>query len=167
VVKASGVDPTKPPTDETVAALAAAISWRRGWRPGIKLALSDTNRLSPGEGADPGDLVFTRRRGRVVWLPRLFDAGRGGHALSCFHRNLTQLSLQVESLSQFVVYAHGLLREWQDLPVRLEECLANALRVLGDLSSGRRTTYRSHSPMRQMKDNDVLEVIEEVRGHFA
>jgi hypothetical protein len=165
VLSATGADPSKPPPPEVVAALDAVTSWRRGWDPANAPELKDGNRLPAGA---PGDLVYAGRQGRAVWFPRLFDPGREQHALGCFHRNLSLLSLTVASLSEMVRLADRLIQAGDDIPVRMLECLANAIRLLDDLKEGRRTsTYRSHSPRHQIEHEEVLEPLSRVREFLS
>jgi hypothetical protein len=165
VISATGADSRKPPPPDVVAALDAATSWRRGWDLASPPLLGEDNRLPAGA---PGDLVYAGWQGRAVWFPRLFDPGREQHALGCFHRNLALLSLTVASLSALVLMTDRLIKAGDDIPVRMHECVANAVRLLDDLKEGRRaSTYRSHSPRHQMEHDNVLEAVTSVKSFLS
>jgi hypothetical protein len=155
-ISAEGADATKPPPNPVSNALDAIARWRRGWDPKTAFELTDENRLA-GLASSAGNIVYASRRGRAVWFPRLFKAGREQHALGCYHRNLTLLSLQVDSLSGLVCLATRAVRAREDIPVRLHECVANAVRLLEDLRDGHASTYQSRSPPHQLEHNDVLD----------
>jgi hypothetical protein len=154
-ISAEGADATKPPPNCVSNALDAITRWRRGWDPKAALELTDKNRLAAGSASSAGNVVYASRRGRAVWFPRLFRADQERRALGCYHRNLTLLSLQVDSLSGLVRLAARAVRAREDIPVRLHECVANAVRLLEDLRDGHASTYQSRSPAHQLEHNDV------------
>ena len=168
VITGTGVDLEKPTPLKTVGALDAMTSWRRGANTGSSPKLSDANRLPPGAPDSVPDLVFAGHRGRAVWFPQLFASNQKRKALSCFHRNLTLLTVQVESLGGLIRLASRHLEAGDDIPVRMHECVFNALRELDDLDEGRRnSTYRSHSPHHQLESNDVISIMKGVREFLA
>lgn len=168
ILTGSGFDPAKPPQPKTLAALDAMTSWRRGVTSGGPPKLTDDNRLPPGAPDTAPDFVFARHRARAVWFPQLFDSTLQRKALSCFHRNLTLLTMQVESLSGLIKLAARYIAVGDDIPVRMHECVSNALRLLEALDEGRRSsTYRSHSPRHQLQKNGVIESMKTVREFLA
>ena len=50
-------------------------------------------------------VLYGLDRGRAVWFPDLFTKQGRVHALGCYHRNLTLLSLQTESLVELMCAA--------------------------------------------------------------
>ncbi len=92
------------------------------------------------------DLVYARKAGRAIWLPREFAEDVQRPKLSCYHRNITLASLQTMSLGEFVDWVARRLDRGETIQPLLVERAKRAARVLDVLASGDRTlTYRSMS----------------------
>jgi hypothetical protein len=98
------------------------------------------------------DLVYARKGGRAIWLPREFGTSPARPRLSCYHRNITLASLQTMSLGECVgLVARRLERGEKVSPLLLARAKA-AARALDVLASGDRTaTYRTMSIDAQIK----------------
>ena len=122
-----------------------------------------TSRATPPDGGG----VYGVARGRVVWLPeRFIEADPQDESLYWYHRNLTDLTMQVEGHLALVRWAatrlggHGLSFEAGEL-------VRHAAQTLMWLYTGdRQSTYRSASARRQIDDDDVA-MVRSVCDHFG
>jgi hypothetical protein len=97
--------------------------------------------------------------GRAVWFPKYFAEHFDGNererpVLGSYHRRLTLLSLQVESLITLLQRGQGFMKS-ANAPVDLSDRIRWACQLLGQLY-GARGTYRSSSAYEQI----------ETRKHF-
>ena len=169
VVKGQGADSTMavPQDGEIHRALEAMCSWSPGWKTQTLTPLALATIKARAANA-AGDIVYGRPRGRAVWFPRLFqDASPGGHALGCYHRNLTLLTMQVESLSALVQATAVAVRGPARLPVAHIDCATFAGDLLGRLYSAATDVYRSWSPRAQIDQNAMVTPINAVRDAFG
>lgn len=178
VVRGTGGDPTMPITENSDLhkVLEGLCSWRADWK---THPLQTTPKKSTLLLAGPpdGHVVYHLARGRAVWMPGLFstDSGRDEHRLSCYHRNLTWVTLQTEMLAQASsIYADYLERDPPpDVapPTDLQSLARFAAIRLGCLfstekSKGRKQTYNSASPRAYLNENGYEETIKQVRATF-
>jgi hypothetical protein len=157
----AGATTADPSTEE---ALYAFATWSPTWRADTQAPLSSS--LVPIQRTAPaGHIVYASKRGRVVWFPRHFkENGNDRHTLSCYHRNLSSLSLQVESLCGFMrVTANERIRTFKPISANHQERARNGSRTLGRLYSGK-GSYQSQSVVAQMELNDFVEDTNVVRA---
>jgi len=103
-----------------------------------------------------GDVFLAAERGRVLWAPSAFEVvDTNRHELSEFHRDLTWLSLQVDSLHRLILHVDA----WDgDLPPVLLSRRRDAALLLGRLYGQADSTYGSPSVARQLDDCDIAPV---------
>lgn len=169
VVKANNVDPTVPLEEngDIHRALDAWAAWSPTWqydqRPSLIKACVPLRTRAP-----LGHTVYGGKRGRVVWFPAHFlPQSKPIHALNCYHRNLAFLSLQIESLANFVVETAQRLQANQPLSNIHEQYARYAVGILGRLYGGAETTYQSRSACRHIEDNAWVDAINSVRSEFG
>jgi hypothetical protein len=118
-----------------------------------------------------GDLVYARKSGRAIWLPREFATTPARPRLSCYHRNLTLASLQTMSLGECVGLVARRLKRGEKVAPLLLARAKSAARILGVLASGDRTaTYRTKSIEMQVEDagwRDAIETLRQASNHAA
>jgi hypothetical protein len=112
-------------------------------------------------------VLYGLDRGRAVWFPDLFTKQGRVHALGCYHRNLTLLSLQTESLVELMCAAGAYIDATKPLPLAMEDLAKGAAGVLGRLYGGNQDTYQSWSPRAQIDGNRYADTINKVRQFFA
>jgi hypothetical protein len=169
VVRASGVDPDVPTpgNGEVHRALEALTGWRLTWRHDRIPDLADAS-LRIVRTAPASHVLYAGKRGRAVWFPGLFTLSRSSvRSLACYHRNLVLASAQVESLGGLVAESGDWLRRGNELPPTQSECARHASGILGRLFGGKPGTYRSYSTRTQIEQNDLMEIVNEVRDHFG
>ncbi len=158
------------PHDALRLALQGLCSWQPGWRSG---KLVDLNACSlpkrDEETAPAGHILMGIERGRAVWFPQYFTLKAAAlRALSCYHRNLTLLTLQTESLLTLCRTAAAYLVRRDKMPAALENLANRAAGILGRLYGATEDTYRSWSARRQIDDQTgAVEMINTVRDHFG
>jgi len=167
VVKGSGVEPNNPVSEggKIHRALEAMTTWQPTWREDVLPSLAESSlkiRTAPASHS-----LYGRKRGRVVWFPGLFVRKTpGSSSLACYHRNLVFASLQVESLSAFILETWKQICDTTKLTVTHEECARRAASILGRLYGGNASTYRSWSPRAHIEQNDLVTAINDVRDLF-
>ena len=112
-------------------------------------------------------VVYGLKRSRAIWFPGYFEKhskDRKIRILGSYHRNLTLVSLQVESLAALIQYIAGLLRQGKGLSPELEYLSKHAVETLGRLYAGAHTyrTWSAHMQISQHRD-----AINKVRDHFG
>ena len=114
-------------------------------------------------------LLLASEDGRAVWFPRAFEASPGRRStLGCYHRNLTLLSAQVESLLGLVLLARrDLDTSGQVRSGRLEDLARLAAQHLGRLYGRTDSTYRSASAPAQIEADDRKQAVDEVRDRLG
>jgi hypothetical protein len=153
--------------------LAGLCNWREDWSQAQDLASPVTANLLIGS-ATPGHMVYHTTRGRAVWMPKYFDspARRDMHKLSCYHRNLTLVSLQTEMLAQTNVYYTDYLDRGEPAPAALAELARFAAIRLGYLyaalkKGSKKYTYNSASPRFYLEENPpYVDIINQARADF-
>lgn len=113
-------------------------------------------------------LVLATRRGRAVWFPLAFQSsGERRSLLGCYHRNLSMLSLQVESLLALLTLAHNdfkTLHQVRSGP--LEDLAKRGAQILGHLY-GRGQSYRSASAPAQIEAEGRKAIADDVRKRLG
>lgn len=141
-------------------ALEAWTGWRSSWRTD---ALPDPEeRLIQTQGGS-GRVLYGRRRARVAWFPPHFASQ--GRPLSCYHRNLSLTSLQVESLGTAVDHTLELCRgDLTMLSVHHGQSVAHASDMLARFYAAPVKMYRGWSAPRQIEDNGFVEPTNTLRA---
>jgi hypothetical protein len=167
VVRGDGVDPTQPnpPMDTVHRALEGLCSWHRTWKHDV---LHDWEALTclKIRHAPPSHVMYGLERGRAVWYPDLFTAQGKVHSLGCYHRNLTLLSLQTESLIALMRVAGTYIDASLQMPLAMEELAKHAAGILGRLYGGTQDTYQSWSSRAQIDANHAADALNKVRDFF-
>jgi len=137
--------------------LQAVTRWSGTWKDDQPAPLDTA--VIPTKNAPVGHVLFGHARGRAVWFPGSFVQEAGStHSLACYHRNLTLLSMQIESLSGLIRETADQLRANQILADHLSACAGNAALMLARLYTGdTATTYRSGSAKRQLEESGVID----------
>jgi len=176
VVKGSGVERWDAPTHQVICFLDALTRWPTyDWDdppPGNIPEVIPADQTKVNEGY-PGDTLHIAPRGRAVWYPKHFlkDAMRTDK-LSCYHKNLNLLSMQVDSLSDLVSLAAGEIGAGSlpDSGSFYETCVKRAATNLSMLYLGGgsgKNTYRSWSAKRQIEQNNYLDALNIVRDQLC
>lgn len=126
--------------------------------------------LDVKSGRPPEWLLYGTERGRAVWFPGHFTASVGRRSpLGCYHRNLTLLSLQVESLLALNEVGLKMLRDARGIRSPfLESRVRAAARQVKILYDGFdhaswEQTYRSSSARSQVDAGDRKERLNRLR----
>ncbi len=145
-------------------ALQGLTTWSSIWQDDTPLPLEE--RRQPVRRSRPeSHCVYLSPRGRAVWAPALFQV-EGKRHLSCYHRNLTFLSLQVESLAGLASHTAEGLDQLQS-GTKHERCARRAVGILARLYGGTgENTYQSRSPRAQIEQNGYVDAINAARLHF-
>jgi hypothetical protein len=164
VIRGVGSDQSADPaTDADLAkALWGLASWDKDYH---KVRQPDLNsglihiRTSP-----PNHILYGRKRSRVVWFPTKFaDSAPSKPSLSCYHRNLSFNSLQIESLGGLIAATAAQMRTNLKLVAWSQSAAAlNASKVLARAYGGK-GTYASWSSHVQIVDNALEDDLDYVR----
>jgi hypothetical protein len=168
VLRGSDVEPTEatPEGGEVHRALEALVSWRPTWRDDALPELA--NASLPIRTAPLGHVLYGGKRGRAIWFPGSFTKiGRRLHTLGCYHTNQVFTALQIESLSGLLRETALQLGQGGDLSPAWRYCAQRAAGILGRLYSGHRSTYRTSSAKAHIKQNDLVEIVNQMRDHFG
>jgi hypothetical protein len=166
VIRGKGVDPSVSPLEggQVHRMLEAVTTWRPTWQYDALPDLSEASLRT--RAAPPSHVLYGRKRGRAVWFPALFIQEPGEiHSLSCYHRNLVLVSLQVESLSGLISATAKQIGEGIALSACHRECARRAAGILGRLYGGV-ATYKSWSPRVHIEQNDLVKPLNDVRDYF-
>lgn len=173
-VQGTGGDAALPivPNSDLHRVLQGLCSWRDDWQNQQNLAdLKQVNLLL--DDAPAGHMVYHLIRGRAVWMPQYFasTSRRDRFKLSCYHRNLTLVSLQTEMLAQLAVIYSDYLDRGETPPAALESLAKQAVIRLGYLyaalkKGSKKYTYNSASPRFYLEENDYVDIINEVRAAY-
>jgi hypothetical protein len=178
VVDSQGAELDKPihPQDEIHQALEGLCTLDPHWRTRPLHPLNQFTDLQFRDKghAPPGYLLYGPGRSRAVWFPGWFQEhyedylyeGEKLHALGCYHRNLTAVTVQTESLLALVRRAADYLDRQDRLPFYAEALTRSAAGALGRLYGGQ-GTYRSWSARAQIDPHRA--VVEQMRQrlHFS
>jgi hypothetical protein len=168
VVRGAGADPTLSPDDggEIQRALEALVRWSPTYAYD-QLPPLDERRLTIRRGP-AGHLLYGHDRGRATWFPAHFlRPASQGSSLGCYHRNLTYLSLQVESLGELARQCARDLEAGRAFSAHQRACAQRAAALLGLLYAGHRDTYRSWSPRPHLDQNELVPDVNRVRAFFT
>ncbi len=167
-IKGAGGDAQapNPPNGEVHRALEALCNWHASWQTDALHPL-DTMQLNR-KSASPGHLLYGLERGRALWFPDLFErTNKHSHKLSCYHRNLTLLSLQTEMVIALIHHAAKMIATNQVMPLRLEQLTHEGAGLAGRLYGKTDTMYQSRSARRQLENSQALDEIDRVRKYFG
>lgn len=166
VVRAEGVDATAPFSEGGMVhrVLQGLTTWSPNWKADGLKTLKEAG-LEP-RNKPQSSALYADVRGRAVWFPGHYVPERARYrSLSCYHRNLVFLSLQVESLAGLAAFTARKLEQGEVPGPKHRELAKRAAVILGLLYGGTKETYRSHSPRRQIDENQYVEPINEVRDY--
>lgn len=162
-VRVEGADPASPiPAGEQLhRALTTLTRWpsRTTWK--IAAVPSSLDDALPDVDDIPGHLHLTHRHGHVAWLPAVAT-----RQLTCFHRNQSLASLQVEALG-------GLTRTTANrpgrhlLPAEHDRLARKVAGLLGRIYGGDPGTYRSLVCRSQLVDRGYHTDLEALRAEFG
>ena len=160
VVRGGGLGKSPPKPNSTIhRALEGLCTCSLNWG---ESDLHDLTKFKLGIGnSSPARLLYGLDRSRAVWFPDAIMA-TDTRLLSCYHRNLTRLSLQIESLLALAEIADNHLSSGTTMPVALEDLSRRAAILLGLLYGGT-ATYRSRSAPRHIDDSGRASVVNRVR----
>jgi hypothetical protein len=174
VVNGSGVDRDVAPPNDVHLALHALTEWPAAydWRTPPPSELSDLaeSSIDIRAGYD-GDALYAQQRGRAVWFPKWFVSTQEKRRtkLSCYHRNLVFLSLQVESLGALIRVTADQIQAGNE-PARgstHRSVAGQAAEILSKLYRGDRdSTYRSWSARTQIVQNGLMGPLDVVRDRI-
>lgn len=166
VVTGSGVNPQVPWFNDKAIrrALEATCTWSLTWKDD---PLHLPNEVSfPRSSKPESQVLYGHERGRVVWFPSLFmSAAPRLNSIACYHKNLAQLTMQIESLAGLasetakMIPAHKAAVTPQHF-----ECARRAVGNLGRLYGAIPATYRSRSSRPHMEQNHLVSDINAVRA---
>jgi hypothetical protein len=147
-------------------ALEGLSSWNRLWRSLTLGAL--TQSITPAQNDNIlSNVLYRSRRGRVVWQPGNFQTP-DVRAVGCYHSNLSQLSLQIESQAVLVEKVAARYRDPQAaVGASLQAYAKSAAVNLSLLYGASKETYRSASARDQILDNGYLSAINELRKRLV
>lgn len=168
VVRGSGVDPGTPIEEfgPTHRALNGLCRFDERWDSRKPSPLAEATLAAEGS---IGAALYRTRRGRAAWFPETFEKdATKACKLSCYSRNLTMLSMQIEAMRGLVAWASGQLSQpgSQGLPAfetRTTEAANALVRLYGTPNGPVVDTYRSRSATAQINDSDALDHIHVVR----
>lgn len=90
------------------------------------------------------DLVYVRRSGVAIWLPRLLHGGEAGRkSLSCYHNNMLHGSIQLRSLVELANFAKSEAAQGRPPSDAVKERAERAGALLRLMQDGKENTYRS------------------------
>lgn len=156
VLQGADVQPIAQGSDEHLL-LETITSWKQGLKAADLAAAKLDEAKVPASNTDAENLVYGRDRGRAIWFPRRF-VGNDESALRCYHDNLVQASLQVQSLGAFVTWVAGEL-ENATVEKPVLERARRAAQLLEIFAGGKKALYRSASVMKQIGDADWADAI--------
>ena len=176
IVRGSNVERDALPGQETICFLDALARWPTyDWNdppPDSIPQVNGEDKLKVKQGYY-GDTLQIVPRGRAVWYPKFFlETTKRADKLSCYHKNLGMLSMQIESMGDLVAKASEEINAGS-LPSPAsfyESCVKRAAINLSFLYLGggnTKKTYRSWSAKRQIEQNNYLEAINIVRDKIC
>jgi hypothetical protein len=145
--------------------LEAVTSWDRYLKPADLAQRPLAGAQLPIKGTDAENIMYARKHGRAIWMPRIFAGNSNTATLACWHRNVMQASRQTLSLGEFVSWAaaqaniHPAVRERAQRAVALLQLSAD-----GAAATGKKTTYRSASVVEQIKDANWTKAMAAIKG---
>jgi hypothetical protein len=99
------------------------------------------------------DLVYARKSGVAIWLPRQLNGGTEGRkSLSCYHNNILHGSVQVRSLAELIAFTKRETAQGAAASVGNKERSSRAATILGLMKAGKDVTYRSLCLSRQIEE---------------
>jgi len=152
VLQADGVDrlAVVAEGDDTHRALEAMTGWNPNFD-ALDLAqypIADSKIARSGKLGLDNDLVYARKYGVAIWLPRhLSDTKKGGKPLSCYHNNMLHGSLQIRSLAELVAFAN----RGAGVSLAVDQRVQRAETKLDMMKTGKEHTYRSRCLARQVE----------------
>ncbi|NTW83684.1 MAG: hypothetical protein HGB36_10015 [Chlorobiaceae bacterium] len=105
-------------------------------------------------------MLYGTELSRVLWFPRMFsnlDQKKRDYSLLWYYRNLLIATMQVMSLSNFLVRT----QDYQNIDsnTSLINYSKDVATILREFEEGSEKTYRSKSLERQLQDNQQLQKV--------
>jgi hypothetical protein len=120
---------------------------------------------------DPSDdnMMYARKQARAIWMAHNFGENPATSVLACYHRNITQASLQTLSLGEFVSWVAAQYDGGEPVALTVKERAKRAATLLelfsdGQAGTGKKVTYRSASIQAQLEDADWTKAIAFVKA---
>jgi hypothetical protein len=139
--------------DETHRALEAVTRWNPNFDV-VDLAqspIADSIVERSGKGLK-SDLVYARKSGVAIWLPRRLNEGKDGRkSLSCYHNNILHGSVQIRSLAELVHFTKRETARGAAPSPSVRERSDRAATILNLMKAGTDLTYRSRCLARQIE----------------
>jgi len=139
--------------DDTHRALEAVTRWN----PNFDVVNLDQSPIAnskverSGKGLE-SDLVYARKTGVAIWLPRHLNVGADGRkSLSCYHNNLLHGSVQIRSLAELVHFAKREAARGAAPSLGVKDRSDRAVTILDLMKAGKDFTYRSRCLARQIE----------------
>lgn len=118
-------------------------------------------------GANNDNIMYSRDRGRAIWLPREFAEQPNKPTLACYHRNITQASAQTLSLGEFVSWVAAQCDAQVPVAPAISDRAKRAAELLhlfyqGKTATGKKVTYRTASVVAQIDNagwNKAINVV--------
>lgn len=164
VVQGAGIDSQVPLVEgsEEHRAIAALTGTDRAWAQLQPRSLAKSRIDAKGSA---GSVLYRQRRGRTVWMPHLFGSPAPSRELGCYHRNLTMLSMYIDSLVALCRWGHE-QSSTKGIPAVAASPVREAANALGRLY-GFSDTYRSRSATAQIDDSHAVKEIDALRATFG
>lgn len=143
--------------DDVHRILHALASFDRQWKTIAVLPDLGKHKI-PVKNEHSDDMLYGTELSRVLWFPRMFsnlNQNKRDYSLLWYYRNLLIATMQVMSLSNFLVRAQD------DFNIQTNTSLTNYSKdvatILREFEMGSEKTYRSRSLERQIHDNKQLQ----------
>jgi hypothetical protein len=154
VLEADGVD--RLATADDGGDIHRALEAMTGWNPNFDVVdltqhpITESQIERSGKKGLKSDLVYARKSGVAIWLPRRLNEGKKGRkALSCYHNNMLHGSVQIRSLAELVSFT----KRNAAASGSVKERSARAGTKLALMKAGKGPTYRSLCLARQVDQN--------------
>jgi hypothetical protein len=149
--------------------LETVTGWNRHLQTADLAGLPLAEARLPIRAPDAESLMYARKRGRAVWFPRAFAGAPATPMLACYHRNITQASVQTLSLGEFVSWVAAQHEESTAVAPAVDERAKRAASLLqlladGKTASGKKVTYRTASVAAQIKDAGWTKAVDLVKA---
>jgi hypothetical protein len=147
-------DPVMEGSDEHFL-LETVASWNRHLNTGDLVKLPVAGARLPIRDSDDQNMMYARKLGRAIWLPRSFAYNPPTPTLKCYHRNVTYASLLTLGLGEFISWVAA-QHDAQVLVAPLIDDRAkracSLLRLFseGQTATGKKVIYRTASVVAQI-----------------
>lgn len=109
-------------------------------------------------------LMFSAPKSRILWYPEQLLIRPKRNTVSCYHKNLLKLTLQIESLADLLdKYILSEKYDLEGLNRYVKKAQVQLVRLYSAKTKGKNSSYRSASSVAQINQNDYIDLIKEVR----